>query len=565
MRALLLAALPLALHAAPELILHHGRVVTVDARFRIAEAVAVEAGRIRAVGANAEVLALQGPETRLIDLGGQTLLPGLMDSHVHPAAAMTEFDHEIPEMHTIADVLAYVRTRVQASQPGDLIALRQVFITRLEEMRYPTRAELDAAAPANPVVFSTGPDSMLNSLALRLAKIDRHYRLPEGHPGRIETAADGEPTGLLRGFSPSIPAPRREKSPTEADTYRRTLELFRDYAAIGLTTVNDHNSSPKLLALYEKMRDRGELPVRMRVSMALNAMALRPALQQAIDEIAKHPLTRPDPMLQIIGVKTFLDGGMLTGSAWMTEPWGLSEAYGIRDPEYRGEQKIPTERLREMVARVARTGLQFTAHSVGDAAVQTLVDVYEEVNREFPIRDSRSSITHCNFMQPESIAKAARLGIGVDLQPVWLHLDGRTLTNHFGAARMARFQPLRACFDQKLIVGGGSDHMQKIGSFRSVNPYNPWLGMWTAITRKARKLDQPVHPEHALSREEALRLYTTNNAWLLKIEHETGSVEPGKLADLILVDRDPLTCPIDDLPQTRVLKTWLGGRLVAGD
>ena len=165
-------------------------------------------------------------------------------------------------------------------------------------------------------------------------------------------------------------------------------------------------------------------------------------------------------------------------------------------------------------------------------------------------------------MQPESIAKAAALGVCIDLQPIWLHMDGRTLTRHFGEERMALFQPLRACFDQKVIVGGGSDHMQKIGSFRSVNPYNPWLGMWTAITRQARKLDKPVHIENAITREEALRLYTANNAYLLKLEKDTGSIEKGRLADLILVDRDPLTCPIDDLPQTVVLKTWLGGKVV---
>jgi len=216
------------------------------------------------------------------------------------------------------------------------------------------------------------------------------------------------------------------------------------------------------------------------------------------------------------------------------------------------------------VEKVTAAGLQFTAHSVGDAAVRLLVDTYEAVDAEKPgsIRAARSSVTHCNFMHPDSITKAAKLGVCVDLQPVWLNLDGRTLTQHFGEERMARFQPLRACFDQKLIVGGGSDHMQKIGSFRSINAYNPWLGMWTAITRKARKLERPVHVENGLTREEAVRLYTMNNAYLLKCEKDTGSLEKGKLADMILVDRDPLTCPIDDLVNTQVLKTWLGGEVV---
>jgi predicted amidohydrolase YtcJ len=555
-------ALTLPLAAAPDFILHHGRVITVDEEFSLAEAVAVEAGRIVAVGSNDEVLALKDGGTELLDMQGKTLLPGLMDSHVHPSAAMTEFDHEIPTMENIADVLAYIRTRVAASQPGDLISLRQIFITRLEEGRYPTRAELDEVAPENPVVFSTGPDSMCNSLALQQGKIDRDFKLPDGHPGKVEKDANGEPTGLLRGFGPGLKSVKKEKSATAEDTYNRTLELFRDYASVGLTTVADRNSSSSLLSLYEKMRDQKELPIRVRVSMGVNAMSLWPAMEKSMEDIIKHPLTKPDPMLQIIGTKVFLDGGMLTGSSLMSKPWGVSEAYGISDPTYRGEQKIPVDRLRQMVSKITAAGLQFTAHSVGDAAVATLLGVYEEVNRETSIRDSRSSVTHCNFMQPESIAKAAELGVCVDLQPIWLHMDGRTLTRHFGEERMALFQPLRACFDQKLIVGGGSDHMQKIGSFRSVNPYNPWLGMWTAITRQARKLEKPVHMENAITREEALRLYTTNNAYLLKQEKDTGSIKKGRLADLILVDRDPLTCPIDDLPQTVVLKTWLGGRVV---
>ncbi len=564
--ALLLTALASAsLHAAPALILHHGKVITVDQNFRIAEAIAINAdGRIAAVGSNDEVLALKDDSTQQLDLAGKTVLPGLMDSHVHPGAAMIEFDHEISTMETIADVLAYLSGRVKVSKPGDLISVRQIFITRLEEKRYPTRAELDLIAPNNPIVFSTGPDSMLNSLALKLGGYSRDYKVAKGSAGVMEVDANGEPTGLLRSLSHNVKAPTSVKSPTAEDTYRRTLELFHDYNSVGLTTVADRDSILKQCELYQKMLTKGDLTVRMRPSPGIPSMSLWPACAKAIDEVIQHPLTKEDPMLQIIGTKVYLDGGMLTGSAWMIEPWGISEAYGISDPQYRGVQKITPERLKQLVEKVTAAGLQFTAHSVGDAAVQLLIDTYEAVDAQNAgsVRAARSSVTHCNFMHPDSIAKAAKLGVCIDLQPIWLHMDGRTLTGHFGEKRMERFQPLRACFDQKVIVGGGSDHMQKIGSFRSINPYNPWLGMWTSITRKARKLDQPVHIENALTREEALRLYTSNNAFLLKSEKNTGSLEPGKLADIILVDRDPLTCPIDDLVQTQVLKTWLGGKVV---
>ena len=551
------------LRAAPSLILHHGKVITVDQSFQMAEAVAIDgAGKISFVGSNGEVLAMRTNATQLIDLDGKTLLPGLMDSHVHPGAAMTEFDHEIPTMETIADVLAYIAGRVKASKPGELILVRQVFITRLEEKRYPTRAELDRIAPENPVVFSTGPDSMLNSLALKLGGYDRHFKMPEGSAGKMEVDANGEPTGLLRSLPHNVKAPTSTKSPAAEDTYRRTVELFRAYNEVGLTTVADRDSSLKQVELYEKMLAKGDLSVRMRVSPGIASMSLWPACEKAIDEVVAHPRTKPDTMLQIIGTKIYLDGGMLTGSAWMIDPWGVSEAYGINDPEYRGVQKVPADRLKQLVEKVTAAGLQFTAHSVGDAAVKLLIDTYEDVNQRHSVRDARSSVTHCNFMHPEFIAKAAKLGVCIDLQPIWLHMDGRTLMQHFGNERMASFQPLRACFDQKVIVGGGSDHMQKIGSLRSINPYNPWLGMWAAITRKARKLDKPVHRKNELSRQEALRLYTTNNAYLLKNEENTGSIEKGKLADLILIDRDPLTCPIDDLAKTQVLKTWLGGRIV---
>jgi predicted amidohydrolase YtcJ len=216
-----------------------------------------------------------------------------------------------------------------------------------------------------------------------------------------------------------------------------------------------------------------------------------------------------------------------------------------------------------MVQKVSESGMQFTAHSVGDGAVQTLLNVYEEVGKEMPeMRATRPCITHCNFMTPASIAQAAKLGAVIDLQPIWFHLDGRTLLKQFGHERMSRFQPLRALFDAKVPVGGGSDHMQKIGSRRSINPYNPWLAMWIAVSRQCRFMDEPLHLEGGLTREEAIRLYTLNNAQVLFLEKECGSLEPGKRADFILTDRDVLQCPLADLKDTQVLETWLDGKPV---
>src|SRR5215471_17030226 len=176
-------------HAAdrPDLILHNGKIVTVDKQFAIHQALAVRGDKILHVGGNEEILKTKGPSTQLVDLEGKTVLPGLIDSHVHPnGACMTEFDHPIPEMETIADVLDYVKGRAKALAKGEWIEVRQVFITRLREQRYPTRQELDEAAPKNPVVFSTGPDASLNSLALKLSKIDKDFKVTDGGPGFVE-------------------------------------------------------------------------------------------------------------------------------------------------------------------------------------------------------------------------------------------------------------------------------------------------------------------------------------------------------------------------------------------
>ena len=159
-------------------------------------------------------------------------------------------------------------------------------------------------------------------------------------------------------------------------------------------------------------------------------------------------------------------------------------------------------------------------------------------------------------------AKKAGLGVVADIQPAWLYLDANVLTKQFGYDRVRYFQPLKSLFEKGAIAGGGSDHMQKIGSLRSINPYNPFLAMATTITRRARWYDGQFHPEECLSREQAIRFYTTNNAYLLFLETETGSLETGKLADLIVLDRDLLTCDAEHIAGTKVLQTYLGGQVV---
>ena len=549
--------------APPDLILHSGKIITVDDRFSIAEAIAIENGRIAAVGSNTTVNALASPRTQSIDLDGKTVLPGLIDTHTHPmGAAMYEFDHPVPDMETIADVLKYFRERAEVVPEGDWIRLQQVFITRLREQRYPTRAELDEAAPKHPVVFRTGPDASLNSLALELSGIDRDFRIPHGVLGRIEHDESGEPTGIIRSGAHLIKFRESQKRPTREDQRRRLKELFHDYNKVGLTSIVDRNASADAMTVYEELLDASELTTRVFASYAVNAQAPLEDIEATISKIARHPKHNYNPMLWLRGIKFFMDGGMLTGSAYMREPWGVSEVYSITDPHYRGMRFVPPGKAYAITRMALTQGFQPTAHSVGDGAVHALIDAYDEINDEFRVREMRPCITHSNFMSPAAIEKMAEIGIVADLQPAWLERDGATLRKQFGDARLSYFQPYKSLQDAGVVVGGGSDHMQKIGGMRSINPYNPFFGMWITLARRPRWTDAVVHPEQRITREEAIRLYTINNSFITFMERETGSLEAGKLADLIVLDRDILTCPLDEVKDIGVERTYLGGKLV---
>jgi predicted amidohydrolase YtcJ len=558
----------------PQLILHNGKIATVDRQFAIQQAIAIDGNRIVRVASDREVLGLRGPSTKVVDLQGKVVIPGLIDSHVHPVgASMIEFDHPIPTMETIEDVLNYVKSRAKTLEPGQWIQVRQVFITRLREQRYPTRGELDDAAPRNPVIFSTGPDASLNSMALAKSGLDKNFRVTDGGPGFMERDSNGEPTGILRGLTRFVKTDLEgtTRKPTDQERDDRLVELFHDYNSVGFTSIVDRDASPSGIEQYQRLHEGRRLTIRVAANHGVGSIGDIAKIQENIRKIADHPLHRwaggantenADQELRIIGIKMYLDGGMLTGSAYMREPWGVSSIYAITDPEYRGVLNIPPDRLLPIVRSTIESNLQFTAHSVGDGAVHTLLDAYERINQDLPIRKTRPCITHSNFMSREAVEQAARLGVCVDIQPAWLYMDTRTLVAQFGYDRLRYFQPLRSIFAAGGIAGGGSDHMQKVGSFRSINPYNPFLAMQTTMTREARWYEGKLHPEESLTREQALRFYTIQNAYIMFMDDAIGSLEPGKLADLAVLDRDILSCPVNEIKDTRVLQTYVGGKLV---
>lgn len=411
-------------------------------------------------------------------------------------------------------------------------------------------------------MFRTGPDASLNSLALELNGIDRDYRVPEGTSARVERDAAGNPTGILRSAARLIKTEPSGKEPTRQDRLDRLERMLRAYNAAGLTSVADRDASDDEVELYRALHENGRLSCRVFLSLHVDAADPIEEIEAALDRAAADPLHEYDNRLWLRGVKTYMDGGMLTGSAFMLEPWGVSEIYSIEDPTYRGMRYIPEEQTYQIAKAALSRGFQMTAHCQGDAAVTALVDAYERINdSDFPVAEMRPNVTHSSFMTAEVIDRMKRLGATADLQPAWLERDGATLLEQFGEDRLAYFHPYQSLFEAGVVIGGGSDHMQKMGEMRSINPYDPFWGMWVSMVRQPRWMEGPLHPEQALTREQAIRFYTINNAYLTFEEQEKGSLEPGKLADFIVIDRDILECPVGEVKDIEVERTYVGGEL----
>jgi predicted amidohydrolase YtcJ len=251
---------------------------------------------------------------------------------------------------------------------------------------------------------------------------------------------------------------------------------------------------------------------------------------------------------------------MLNGTAYMRQPWPKGETYQVTEDDYRGLLFIKPDQLKLVVGEGAKRKWQMTAHTAGEGAMDVLLDAYEAVNRETPIKEMRFCITHANFPSQRNLERCKELGVVADVQPAWLWKDGATLEKVLGDKRIRWFQPYKSWMEYTTI-GGGSDHMLRFDSLEATNPWNPWLAIWVTLTRSTER-GGPLVPEEKLTREQALRLYTINNAYLCHEEKQKGSLEVGKLADLIVVDRDVMTCPVDDVRTTKVLYTVLGGKVV---
>ncbi len=559
---LLLAPAALAAPVA-DLILHNGKVITVDGKFSIQRAVAVKDGKILAVGDDKSVLARRGPATEAIDLKGRAVLPGLIDAHVHVlSSAVSEYRKPLSPLNSYAAVQAYIRERAAATPKGQWIVVPRTFPTRLKELSMPTREVLDVATE-HPVMFDASYVWIVNSYALRMSGITRATPNPPG--GEIVKDANGEPNGILRNAGKLLKGlgNRDEFSNlTESERLDAMERMLKRYLAAGLTSIGDRAVTQEDIALYGKLKAAGRLPIRVVLTWRIDSS--RP-LDQIEREIRSAPFTTGtgDERLKFGTFKVTLDGGMTIGTAYQRFPYGPfgAQLYRHVKPDDRGQLFVAPDKL-TAIFRVARDkGWQLTAHSQGGGAVDVMLDAFEALDRERPIAPTRSHLMHASFQSPEAIARMKPLGVLADVQAAWLNLDAPALDKVFRRDGLRYFFPLRSYLNAGIVVAGGSDHMIGFDKNTAVNPYNPFHGLWVSVTRRTDRGDV-IWPDQKVTREEALKMYTTGAAYMQFSEKVKGSIEPGKLADLVVIDRDYLTCPEDEIRAIEPLLTILEGKIV---
>lgn len=538
-----------------DLLLRGGKVLTVDGDFRIVSAVAVKDGKIVATGG--DDLARKYDAATTIDLAGRTLMPGFNDTHVH-IHPMSYRQISMDGVASMADLQARIAAKAKELGPGEWITGAGWDEAQLAEKREPLRADLDAAAPNNPVVLTRagGHSSVGNSLALKIAQVTRATSDPSG--GVIEHDQAGEPNGIVRErsdlYRDHVPTDTWEAlRPTFIAGMKRLLALGITSFHNATTTIDDEpvgkggiaNPGPgltyrRLRAIYAEMG--ADLP---RVTTYIN--------YPGPERLAAFPMRSGDgdERVRLGGIgESSVDGGFTGPAAWL-----LSDYKGL--PGYRGKGLFTDEQLQAMVDDSARHGWQMALHAIGDAAIVQAVTAYSKALNTIPgvgphANDRRWFLDHFTIMPPEETMKImARDKIMISQQPNFLYNLEARYEKYLDDERLAHNNSVATPMKHGIFVAFSSDNL----------PIGPMVGLYAAISRKGPS--GRVHGAmEAVHRETALKMYTANTAYLSWEENIKGTLERGKLADMIVLDRDPLTVPVEQLLETKVDMTFVGGKLV---
>ena len=533
----------------PDAIYVNGRFVTVDDASSTAQAVALSNGRFMAVGTDAEVQALAAESTTIVDLGGRTVVPGFGDSHIHDAGGGPGVD--LSGARTIDDVLAAVAAAVTTAASGDIVSSNSDWHeSQLEEDRLPLRRELDTVAPETPVVLVRGGhEYILNTAALETWNITTATPVPPG--GEISRYADGELNGELVDTAKAL-ATLPPPSPRTHD--EQIADLQAEHArlnAAGLTSIRYGAIGPPQYRLLEEMRQRGVLTVRVSALLGgpRGPQASAAGVRSAIEAFGLAP-DDGDEWLRPAGIKLMVDGGYEGGL--MREAY--EEPYG-KGGTFRGLQVTPVDRYINIVKEINRLGWRPGTHAVGDDAVEQVIAAYEAADAETSIVGRRWVLEHGFLPSAGHAERMNALGIALTAQH-HPYVAGSAMTRYWGEERAARVPPLRSYLDGGVIAASGSDS--------GVVPYPPLQAFAYFVTRTTMH-GRVLGAEHKVTREEALRMATWNNAYLTFEEDIKGSIEPGKLADFVVLSDDLMTVPDERINKITVLLTVVGGKVVCTD
>jgi predicted amidohydrolase YtcJ len=545
--ALALTARAGAQQAPPDLILHHARIYTAVDAHPQAAALAIRGDRLVGVGQDAEILALRGPSTQVADLGGRTIVPGLTDAHGHftnLGASLQRLDFR--GLTSYDAIVAMVKQRAATARPGEWILGRAWDQNLWADTSFPTHERLDAAAPDNPVYLTRvdGHAGLANAKAMELAGVTRATEAPP--TGRLIRDAKGNPSGVFIDGAQQLVA---AKIPAESDAQldEQILLADKECRRLGLTMVHDAGNTKRAIDAYKRLADAGTLQTR------IYAMA-RGSLTELAPFFKAGPLANyHDYHVIVRAIKIIADGALGSRGAAMLEDYS-------DEPGNKGLLTTPPDEVYAQTLAASKAGFQTCIHAIGDRANREVLDVFERVQREVPGSKSlRMRDEHAQILSPQDIPRFARLGVIASMQPTHCTSDMPWVPARIGQKRTIE----GAYVWQKLmktgvIVASGSDF--------PVEQPNPMLGLYAAITRQDVHGNPPGGwaPDQRMTRMEALKSFTINAAYAAHLEKELGTLEAGKLADLVVLSGDVMTEPAKDILTTTAVKTMVGGRWVYG-
>lgn len=550
--ALCLLLLPQAAEARPpadchdaDLIVRNGKIVTMDSARSIATSMAIRAGRVVATGSDSDIAVCSGSRTQTVDLQGRTVLPGLIDVHTHALEwagdlLRNEVDPGYPKVHSIAEILKQVAERAAASPKGKWIRGAGWDDSKLTERRYITRKDLDSVSPDNPVWLEhfTGHLGVANSLALKLAHVSRDTPTPSG--GVIDKDDAGEPTGVLKDNAQSLVQAVLPPDPPDL-ALRATRVVTEKALEVGLTTIHDICVPAPGMRAYQESRHNGSLKIRVQMAPLVSSIADAEALVRGGVYTGFG-----DDYLKFGAVKMFADGGMAAKTIGVYEP-----AEG--EPGNLGLLIWKPNEMQKAHHILAAAGWQLETHAIGDRAMDEVLDSYQVAMKDLGLKEPRFRIVHAGLLTPAIQKRMKDLHVLADANPVFVYWLG-SFFQKYGPSRVRWIYPAKSFFDNGIVAAGTSDV--------PVTPISPWWGIWASVVRKEFRTGQVIAPEERVTILQSLEMYTRNPAYIGFEENEKGSLESGKLADFIVVDRDVLSVPTDELKDVQVLKTFVGGELV---